>query len=298
MAGYPGHHRVHAGSAPGAPDAARAPRLRCWWPRARRSISTWSSIPDYFFGRSPEHAYINPDNLEILLAHLKCAAFELPLRDGETFGPHEIGDLCRFLEEAGFLHHSAGAWHWTSDSYPADAISLRVGFERQLRGGRHHRRAQGDRRGVVHRGAHHAARESHLPARSERQYHVERFDYEERKAYVRRVDCDYYTDAIDYTQVKTLAGVRRRADGRRAARARRRAREPADRRLQEDQVLHQGKRGRGQALDARAGDAHHRVLAALPGGVSGAVRRFHAHRAAERHQPGWATRCARWRRCC
>ena len=49
--------------------------------------------PDFFFGRSPEHAYINPENLEILMAHLKCAAFELPLRDGEKFGQHEIGDL-------------------------------------------------------------------------------------------------------------------------------------------------------------------------------------------------------------
>jgi DEAD/DEAH box helicase domain-containing protein len=35
-------------------------------------------------------------------------------------------------------------------------------------------------------------------------YHVDRFDYEQRKAYVTRVDCDYYTDAIDYTQVKVL----------------------------------------------------------------------------------------------
>ena len=58
--------------------------------------------PDYFFGRSPEHAYINPENLEILLAHLKCAAFELPLRDGETFGRHDTAELCRFLEESGF----------------------------------------------------------------------------------------------------------------------------------------------------------------------------------------------------
>ena len=81
--------------------------------------------PDYFFGRSPEHAYINPDNLEILLAHLKCAAFELPIQDGEKFGAHDMTEPCRFLEEAGFLHHSAGAWHWTSDSYPADATSLR-----------------------------------------------------------------------------------------------------------------------------------------------------------------------------
>jgi DEAD/DEAH box helicase domain-containing protein len=37
-----------------------------------------------------------------------------------------------------------------------------------------------------------------------KQFHVERFDYKERKAYVKAVDCDYYTDAIDYTQVKSL----------------------------------------------------------------------------------------------
>ena len=81
--------------------------------------------PDYFFDRPPEHAYINPDNLEILLGHLKCAAFELPVADGEKFGPHETGDLCKFLGDAGFLHHSAGSWHWTSETYPADAIGLR-----------------------------------------------------------------------------------------------------------------------------------------------------------------------------
>src|SRR6266853_1909668 len=55
--------------------------------------------PEYFFGQSPEHACINADNLEILLAHMKCAAFELPLAEGEKFGPHDTADLCRFLEE-------------------------------------------------------------------------------------------------------------------------------------------------------------------------------------------------------
>ena len=83
--------------------------------------------PDYFFDRPPEHAFINPDNIEILISHLKCAAFELPIRDGEKFGPHDTGELCRFLdEELGLLHHSAGCWHWTSDTYPADAVSLRA----------------------------------------------------------------------------------------------------------------------------------------------------------------------------
>jgi DEAD/DEAH box helicase domain-containing protein len=159
--------------------------------------------PDYFFGRSPEHAYINPENLEILLAHLKCAAFELPIRDGETFGRHETGDMCRFLEENGFLHHSAGAWHWTSGTYPADATSLRS--------------VSSDNFVVVDiTGEPNVIAEVSFPTalttlhekaiylHEARQYHVERFDYDERKAYVKSVDCDYYTDAIDYTQVKVL----------------------------------------------------------------------------------------------
>jgi len=173
--------------------------------------------PDYFFGRSPEHAYINADNLEILLAHLKCAAFELPLRDGEKFGKHDIAEMCRFLEEAGFLRHSAGAWHWTSETYPADATSLRSVSSDNF--------VVVDLTGepaVIAEVAFTAAlttlHEKAIYLHEARQYHVERFDYEQRKAYVRRVDCDYYTDAIDYTQVKALeefesqplAGVRKR----------------------------------------------------------------------------------------
>jgi DEAD/DEAH box helicase domain-containing protein len=36
------------------------------------------------------------------------------------------------------------------------------------------------------------------------QYHVEHLDFKERKAYVKRVDVDYYTDAVRYTQVRVL----------------------------------------------------------------------------------------------
>src|ERR1700686_4971501 len=81
--------------------------------------------PDYFFGRSPEHAFIQPDNLEILVNHLKCAAFELPIATGETFGSVDVHDLCERLSEAGFLHQSGNNWHWVQESYPADTISLR-----------------------------------------------------------------------------------------------------------------------------------------------------------------------------
>jgi DEAD/DEAH box helicase domain-containing protein len=159
--------------------------------------------PDYFFGSSPEHAYINPENLEILLAHLKCAAFELPLRDGEKLGPHDLTELCRFLEETGFLHHSAGAWHWTSDTYPADATSLRSVTSDNF--------VVVDITGepkviaeVSFPVALTSLHEKAIYLHEARQYHVERFDYDGRKAYVKSVDCDYYTDAIDYTQVKVL----------------------------------------------------------------------------------------------
>ena len=81
--------------------------------------------PEYFFGRSPEHGYVNPDNLFILLNHLKCAAFELPLREDERFSGLDLKRLCQHLEETGFLHHTKDGWHWLSESYPADALSLR-----------------------------------------------------------------------------------------------------------------------------------------------------------------------------
>ena len=159
--------------------------------------------PDYFFGSSPEHAYINPQNLEILLAHVKCAAFELPLRDGEKFGTHDLGEICRFLEESGFLHHSAGAWHWTSDTYPADATSLRsVSSDNFVVVD-----ITGEAKVIAEVSFPTALTTLHEKAiylHEARQFHVERFDYDQRKAYVKSVDCDYYTDAIDYTQVKVL----------------------------------------------------------------------------------------------
>ena len=160
--------------------------------------------PEYFFERSPEHAHINADNLEILISHLKCAAFELPIRDGETFGKQDTQELCRFLsEDAALLQHSAGCWHWTSDTYPADAVSLRA--------------VTSDNFVVIDiTGAHDVIAEVSFPTalttlhekaiylHEARQYQVERFDYVGRKAYVRQVDCDYFTDAIDYTQIKEL----------------------------------------------------------------------------------------------
>jgi len=159
--------------------------------------------PDYFFGRSPEHGHINPDNVQVLLSHLKCAAFELPLREDEQFGALDLKRLCQHLEEVGFLHHTQGAWHWVSESYPADAISLRsissdnfviVDTTAQPR-------VIGE---VDFSSALTTVHEKAIYIQDGQQYYVERFDYDGRKAYVRQVDSEYFTDAISYTKIKIL----------------------------------------------------------------------------------------------
>ena len=163
--------------------------------------------PDYFFGRSPEHAYVQPDNLEILVNHLKCAAFELPIAPEERFGSANVAELCERLSDAGFLHRSGGNWHWVQEAYPADTVSLRsvtsdnfVIID-----------TNGDERGkaevigeVDFSSALTTVHEKAIYLQDGQQYHVERLDYQERKAYVRQCDSEYYTDAISYTKIKIL----------------------------------------------------------------------------------------------
>jgi len=159
--------------------------------------------PDYFFGNTPEHAFIQPDNLEILINHLKCAAFELPLAPGEKFGDVDLADLCARLAEAGFLHLAGENYHWTHEAYPADTISLRS--------------VTSDNFVIIDiTGAPNVIGEIDFPStliflhekaiylHGGQQHHVEHLDFKERKAYVKRVDVDYYTDAIRYTQVRIL----------------------------------------------------------------------------------------------
>jgi DEAD/DEAH box helicase domain-containing protein len=159
--------------------------------------------PDYFFGRTPEHAFIQPDNLEILVNHLKCAAFELPIAPEERFGDVDVPDLCARLAEAGFLHQAGGHYHWTHEAYPADTVSLRsvtsdnfviidITGEPNVIGE------------VDFSSALTTVHEKAIYLHGGEQYHVEHLDFKERKAYVKRVDVDYYTDAIRYTQVRVL----------------------------------------------------------------------------------------------
>ena len=164
--------------------------------------------PSYFFDASPEHALVNPDNLHILVDHVKCAAFELPFTTEESYGQVNVQEILSVLQESGLVHRSggddtAGQWHWTSESYPANAVSLRS--------------ISSDNFVVVdHTNGSKVIGETDFTSALStlhpkaiyivegRLFQVEALDFEGRKAHVRSVDCDYYTDAIDYTKVTIL----------------------------------------------------------------------------------------------
>ena len=163
--------------------------------------------PDYFFGSSPEHAHIQPDNLEILVNHLKCAAFELPLSPDERFGDVDLPELCKRLGEAGFLHKSGGNWHWVQEAYPGDTISLRSVTSDNFIIIDTTGEENGEPEVIGEVDFSSALTTVHPKAiyiHQGQQYQVERLDFGQRKAYVKRVNVDYFTDAIRYTQVRVL----------------------------------------------------------------------------------------------
>jgi DEAD/DEAH box helicase domain-containing protein len=160
--------------------------------------------PDFFLGASPEHARIDPEQLLILLDHVRCAAFELPFNDGERFGRAEIGDLLGILEDEQLLHHEGGRWHWMADSYPANAVGLRTVAEGNfvvvdITDGAKRVIAE-----VDYSGAPMTLYEGAIYMLQARPWQVETLDWEGRKAYVRETNADYYTEAIDYTRLKVL----------------------------------------------------------------------------------------------
>jgi DEAD/DEAH box helicase domain-containing protein len=188
--------------------------------------------PAFFFDASPERALIDPDNLHILVDHIKCAAFELPFDGREQFGKHDLQEILGILAEQGLVHPTPGRpgtcgpdddgavqWTWTSESYPADAVSLRsvssdnfvvvdttddtrVIGETDFTSGP----------ATLHPKAIYIV-EGQL-------FQVERLDFEGRKAFVRAIDCDYYTTAITYTKVTVLDTFAESAeDGRGSPRA-------------------------------------------------------------------------------
>ncbi|HEX2946767.1 MAG TPA: DEAD/DEAH box helicase [Clostridia bacterium] len=160
--------------------------------------------PDYFFGKSPENGLINPDNLVILYNHMKCAAFELPFENGEKFGVETTSEILSFMEEARLIRHVGDRWHWMSDVFPADEISLRSASNENfiiidISEPKPVVIGESDRFSapmLLH--------EEAIYIHEGVQYQVEKLDFDDKKAYVRRVNVDYYTDANLAVDLKVI----------------------------------------------------------------------------------------------
>jgi len=174
--------------------------------------------PEFFLEASPEHARIDPDQLLILLDHIRCAAFELPFRDAERFGGQEIREFLEYLSEEGLIHHEQGQWHWMAESYPANAVNLRSGADGNVvvvDMGDGARRVIGE---VDLRSAPMMLHEGAVYLTQAETYQVEALDWPGRVARVRRSKADYFTEAIDYQRLRVLeAFAEDRVDGRASA---------------------------------------------------------------------------------
>ncbi len=168
--------------------------------------------PEYFFGSSVENGLINPDNLYILMNHLKCAAFELPFEEGEEFGVSTTEEILSYLEEKGLIHRVQGRWYWMADAFPAEEISLRSASAENfvVIDITEKPRVIGE---VDRISAPLLLHEEAIYIHESVQYQVETLDYEEKKAYVRRVKVDYYTDASLAVDLQVLEVLQEGARG-------------------------------------------------------------------------------------
>lgn len=164
--------------------------------------------PDHFLGKSPEHARVDPGNLLIAVEHLKCAAYELPIQVGESFGAlsaDETEESMEFLaQQTGMVRKKGPEWVWTTRTYPASEVNLRDIDEENFvvvdeTDGEPNIIAE-----VDFESAHLELYPNAVYQVSGEPYRVTRLDYDERRAYVERSNDGYYTTAIHYSSVHVL----------------------------------------------------------------------------------------------
>ncbi len=160
--------------------------------------------PEYFFGKPPESGIVNPNNLMILMNHVKCAAFELPFEESEKFGIDATIEMLEYLEEKHVLHRQNGRFYWTSEVYPAQEVSLRSASPENFV---IVDTTNPDPKVIGEVDLYTAPLLLHDEAiyiHQSQQYHVDKLDWDRKKAYVREVNVDYYTDAQEKTSLKVL----------------------------------------------------------------------------------------------
>jgi DEAD/DEAH box helicase domain-containing protein len=175
--------------------------------------------PKYLFETSAEEARIDPSNVEILIQHLKCAAFEAPFEisapgarpadpepaRGEsyvTLDAQATRDALEYLRSHGLVHHSGSRYHWAGEAYPASSVSLRnIGWDNFVIIDVATNKSIAE---LDFRATHTMLHEQAIYQHDAEQYQVERLDYENHKAFVRKVEPDYFTTALTYRTVSVI----------------------------------------------------------------------------------------------
>ena len=160
--------------------------------------------PEYFLSADPEEGLIDPDNLLLLAGHLQAGLFELPFEEKERLGRADVHELLELFEEDGSASRSAGRWFWSRQAFPADEIHLRrIAADNVviIDTSQPRPRVIGEMDQFT---APVLLHEEAVYLHEGAQYHVERLDWEEKKAYVHPVEVDYYTDALAAVTVQVL----------------------------------------------------------------------------------------------
>lgn len=170
--------------------------------------------PEYFFEQPPESATVDPNNLIIMTSHLKCAAFEIPFKEGEVFGidAASTAEILDYLAEQRVVRKSRDKWHWSSETYPAEEISLRTAAPGNvvILDTMQNGRVIGE---VDLFAAPVEVYQNAIYLHQSVQYTIDKLDLDDRKAYARPVDVDYYTDAQIKVDLKVLDTFREEHTG-------------------------------------------------------------------------------------
>jgi DEAD/DEAH box helicase domain-containing protein len=161
--------------------------------------------PDYFFDRSPENALIEPNNLLILLGHIRCAAFELPFSQNEGFGAitaDRLKALLTVLAESGELYQQGERFFWMADQYPAAGISLRNATPDNITLIHKTANAQETIGQVDLSSGYWMVHPEAIYLHEGSSYLVENLDLDVKAAYLREAAVDYYTQATKQTQIE------------------------------------------------------------------------------------------------
>jgi DEAD/DEAH box helicase domain-containing protein len=175
--------------------------------------------PSFLLDAPAEEARVDPNNTEILIQHLKCAAFEAPF-ELTSAGPREASplpasgeaylgldadatrDALDYLEGHGLVHRSGARYYWSGEAFPATNVSLRaIGWDNFVIIDTATGRSLAE---LDYRATHTMLHEQAIYQHDAEQYQVERLDFENHKAYVKKVEPDYFTTALTYRTVAVI----------------------------------------------------------------------------------------------